>query len=319
MREFDQAWRWREERGLLRELSSVRVFHGPGEGRGLTQGLAIDRYGDRFWVTAWGEVSDELRGKLTSWLEERGTQNAVLVHRPRGAVSDVAESLLGAISEEPFQVSEGELRFWIRFSETRQPGLFLDHQPVRRWLSSRARGWTVLNAFAFTGSLSVACGAGGAQHVTTLDLGKPAVRWARENWELNGLASERAEFISDDYFERLPRWKKEGRVFDCILLDPPSFSRGKKGSFSTAKDLERLHFLALSCLAPGGFLMTSVNSSNVSRSKFDTELAAAARKAGAELQAVLPIELPETFPTPIGGREAERARYLKGWILRRTR
>jgi len=56
----------------------------------------------------------------------------------------------------------------------------------------------VLNGFSYTGSLSVAAAAGGAGHVTSLDLSKPYTQWARENWELNGFASERADFIYGD-------------------------------------------------------------------------------------------------------------------------
>ncbi|MCM2323416.1 MAG: class I SAM-dependent methyltransferase, partial [Oligoflexia bacterium] len=196
---------------------------------------------------------------------------------------------------------------------TRHPGLFLDHAPLRQWLRRRARDWRVLNTFAYTGSLSVAAGAGGARQVTTLDLARPAIQWAEENWRLNGFSDERARFIAGDVFEWLPRLKREGQTFDCVILDPPSFSHGKKGNFSTSKDLPRLHALALELLAPGGTLVTSINSAQVSWARFERDVAEAARERRRELEVLAQIDLPETFPTRLG---AAQDRYLKGWILR---
>jgi 23S rRNA (cytosine1962-C5)-methyltransferase len=171
----------------------------------------------------------------------------------------------------------------------------------------------VLNTFAYTGSLSVAAGAGKAAHVTTLDLSKPTIRWAEENWAANGLEAERARFVAGDVFEWLPRLKREGRRYDCLILDPPSFSRGAKGSFSTAKDLRRLHELALELLAPGGVMATSINSANVTRARFEAELVAAAAAKGRSLEILEEISQPDTFPSRLGDPQG---RYLKGWVLR---
>ena len=171
---------------------------------------------------------------------------------------------------------------------------------------------TVLNCFAYTGSLSVAAGAGGAKSVTTLDLSKPVVRWAEENWKLNELPAERARFVAGDVFERLPRFARQGERFGCVILDPPSFSRGNKGSFSTARDLPRLHRLALDCLEEGGVLVSSINSANVSRAKYEADVRQAARDSGAELEVLGRIQLAEPFRGPRGVGED----YLKGWILR---
>src|SRR6202041_44691 len=142
----------------------------------------------------------------------------------------------------------------------KHPGLFLDHAPLRAWLKENSKGLNVLNTFAYTGSLSVAAGVGGAKKVTTLDLSRPTLEWARENWELNRLAEKNSDFIFGDYFEWIPRLAKKNQLFDCVILDPPSFSRGKKGGFSTTKDLRTLHELALDCVAPEGVLVTSINS-----------------------------------------------------------
>jgi len=111
----------------------------------------------------------------------------------------------------------------------------------------------------------------------------------------------------------LPRFKRESQRFDCVILDPPSFSRGKKGTFSTSKDLPRLHALALDLVSDDGVLVTSINSANVAWTRYEADVMAAAREKNVELEVLWRVDQPETFPTPLGNADA---RYLKGWALR---
>jgi 23S rRNA (cytosine1962-C5)-methyltransferase len=310
--QLEQAWAWRAARGLFDESQVLRVFHGPGEGAGELAAVAIDRFGERAWVTAWRPIGAATRAALAEFLRARGLRAASILLRPERGPSELPEPLLGEPSDERFETEERGARFWIQLLGARHPGLFLDHAPLREWLRRRARGLRVLNTFSYTGSLSVAAGLGGAAHVTTLDLAKPVVRWAEENWRLNGLETEAARFIAADYFEQMPRFRRQGERFDLILLDPPSFARGSSGTFSTAKDLVKLHEQAMAVLASGGWLVTSINSANIPAERFETEVARAARAQGRAFQVHHRIDLPESFPTRPGDAEG---RYLKGLIL----
>lgn len=317
--ELERAWNWRVERGFLPQGRALRIFHGPGEGTAGLAAFAIDLFGSHCWVTRWDEAAAPaalLRAEeeITSFLKSKGIDSAVGLWRPKKGVPEEPRVLFGSVPEERFEVDEEGARFWIRLTGARHPGLFLDHLPLRRWLRARARGWKVLNTFAYTGSLSVAAGLGSASHVTTLDLSKPTVRWAEENWALNGLAAAQGRFLSGDVFEWLPRLKREGERYDCIILDPPSFSRGNKGSFSTAQDLAKLHGLAMDLLASEGVLATSINSAQVTRAKFASDVLEAARARKLSFDVLSEVDLPETFPTRLD-RPADR--YLKGWVLRR--
>ncbi|MGZ3687194.1 MAG: class I SAM-dependent rRNA methyltransferase [Bdellovibrionota bacterium] len=311
--ELERAWQWREKSGLFSESEALRVFHGPGEGSGALAELAIDRFGEHYWVTDWGGYA-KCAPAITAFLRGKRAQSAVVLLRPDKGIPATPQIILGKPPESRFTVSEAGARFRIQLLETKHPGLFLDHLPLRHWLRARARGWRVLNTFAYTGSLSVAAGLGGAAQVTTLDLSKPTVQWAEENWKENGLAASAADFVFGDVFDWLPRWKRQERRFECVILDPPSFSHGKKGNFSTAKDLQWLHAAALEVLAPQGILITSINSANVSWKKYEADVAAAAQGARVRLEVLGQIDLPETFPTVLGKSEE---RYLKGWIIRR--
>lgn len=318
------------------------MFHGPGESTGSLALWAIDRFqcaegsaqGDHYWVTQWerasgdrvgsdretqAAVTDAILAEIRDFLTNRDARSATWLGRPEQGVPSEPRTLLGQPPSGRFVAREGASRFAIQLLGARHPGLFLDHLPLRNWLGSSAQGWRVLNTFAYTGSLSVACGLGGAAHVTTLDLSKPTIDWAQENWRLNGLADDRARFIAGDVFEWLPRLAREGersgRRYDCVILDPPSFSRGHKGTFSTQKDLVRLHELALDLVTEGGHLVTSINSAQITWAKYEADVQAAARARKASLQILARVDLPETFPTALGRTED---RYLKGWVLRKV-
>lgn len=327
MSELEQAWHWREERGVLAESDAIRIFHGPGEASGALQHFAVDRFVDRsedgrahehFWITRWEKErtrgSEQALGAILDFLKTRGASSAVELSRPEAGVPEEPQALFGSPPTGRFAVSEPGGRFWIQLLGARHPGLFLDHAPLRQWLRARARGWRVLNTFSYTGSLSVSAGLGHADQVTTLDLAKPAIQWAENNWRLNDLSADRGRFIAGDVFEWMPRLRKEGLLFDCVILDPPSFSRGKKGSFSTSKDLAKLHSIAMDLLAPGGFLVTSINSAQVPHARYLSDIQSAAAERKLRFSVHHSIDLPETFPTRLS---SPQDRYLKGWILRR--
>lgn len=323
-------------RHLLDQKTSdaLRVFHGPGEARladslwqAVLKNLSIDRFGCHAWVTLWEDQSANpvrdrfeqyLRTPLCGFLQTR-FDSAVFVYRPLKGVPDNPSVLFGAPPVERYEVQEGKARYWIQLQDTKHPGLFLDHAPLREWLMQHCCGLRVLNTFAYTGSLSVAAALGGAAHITTLDLSKATIRWAEVNGELNGIVDERARWLVGDVFEWLPRLKKEiaqGKIplFDMVIMDPPSFSRSDKITFSTAKDLPALHALALEILAPGGLLVTSINSAKISWTQFERDILQAANRCQRVLQVLKRLEQPESFPNWLHEQASER--YLKGFIFR---
>jgi 23S rRNA (cytosine1962-C5)-methyltransferase len=90
------------------------------------------------------------------------------------------------------------------------------------------RPLSVLNLFAYSGGATLAAALAGCE-VCHLDASRGMVDWAKENAALNGLKEAPIRWIVDDVSKFLAREATRGHKYDAIMLDPPSFGRGKKG------------------------------------------------------------------------------------------
>lgn len=295
------------------DTETLRLFYGPGEtSHPVLRFLAADLFKDAIWLTSWGKIDSADLDAICRFYEKEfhGRLRGISLMDRSGIASERdAVAVRGSFDSSRFVVREFGVPYLVQMTGTKHPGLFLDHAPLRGFLKTTQGGKRVLNLFSYTGSLSVAAGVAGAATVTTIDLSRATTDWARENWKVAGLPEERGDFIFGDVFEWLPKLRKRGLLFDTILCDPPSFSRSKKGTFSTQKDSERLHAGLLPLLATGGLLVTSINSENHPEKSFALDLNRAAETAGCELRVLSRIDLPPSFPTSLDLKE----RYLKGF------
>jgi 23S rRNA (cytosine1962-C5)-methyltransferase len=101
-----------------------------------------------------------------------------------------------------------------------------------------SRPVSVLNLFAYSGGSTLAAARAQAA-VCHLDASRGMVQRARENAGLNGLDSAPVRWIVDDVGKFLGREVRRGIRYDAIILDPPSFGRGKSGEvFKIEESLE---------------------------------------------------------------------------------
>lgn len=115
-------------------------------------------------------------------------------------------------------------------------GVFPETRAIWSWIretlaaekKKKGRDLKFLNLFAYSGGATLAAAQAGA-HCCHLDASRGMVDWARENAKLNGLEDAPVRWIVDDVIKFLRREVKRGNTYDGILLDPPSFGRGKKG------------------------------------------------------------------------------------------
>lgn len=187
--------------------------------------------------------------------------------------------LSGPLIEAPFLIQENGVTFELSFQSGYSQGIFLDQRDNRQRLrESLQPGQTLLNTFAYTGAFSVYGALAGAT-TTTIDLSQPYLDWSKRNFIHNDIDPASQYFCKGDTFHWLKRFAKQGRKFDAIVLDPPTFSRDKEGKvFRVEKDYARLVELADQCLAPGGTMLACTNCRQINDATFEKQLRAAFRR-----------------------------------------
>ena len=160
-----------------------------------------------------------------------------------------------------FAIREAGPRFLVNLDAYLDTGLFLDHRALRALVRERAAGRRMLNLFAYTGSFTVYAAAGGALRSDTVDLSNTYLDWAARNFALNGMDLARHVLIRADVLEWLDHALDDGRRYDLVVLDPPSFSNSK--AMDDVLDVQRDHRWlianARALLDPGGELYFSTN------------------------------------------------------------
>lgn len=157
-------------------------------------------------------------------------------------------------------VDENGLSFIVNLSDYLDTGLFLDHRLTRKMVKEMSDGKRVLNLFAYTGSFSVYAASGNAKKVTTVDLSKTYINWAKRNLTYNKLYDDtKHEFIQEDvlqYLKTIPL-----ASYDLIILDPPTFSNSKKMEdiFDIQRDHVSIINQCLNILDENGILIFSTN------------------------------------------------------------
>lgn len=248
--------------------NALRLVDGGGDG---LPGLFLENYGGH-WLVA--TTTGELPAAARDWLEEQAHPcywKRLDQHQKESPVH-----LCGAEVSGPFAIRENGLEFEISFQSGYSQGIFLDQRDNRAEVRRRMRpGLRLLNTFAYTGAFSVAAASAGAE-TTTLDLSQPYLDWARRNFALNALDPADQHFCKGDTFHWLRRFAKQGRRFDGIVLDPPTFSRDEKGKvFRVEEHFGELAALAAAVLEPDGWLLCCTNFRGLPPAAFERQLAAA--------------------------------------------
>lgn len=241
--------------GLGGDTDALRLIDGEGDG---LPGFYLDAFAGRWLVSTQG---DQLDPGLASWLKAQGEEGrSIYWKRLDQNEKTNPKHFAGPTQEEPFTIKESDLNYVVNFQAGYSQGIFLDQRLNRKLVRSHSQeGMTILNTFAYTGAFSVSAAMAGAT-TTTLDLSQVYLDWARENFQANGMDPANHYFCKGDTFHWLKRFARQGRSFDGIILDPPTFSRDDKGKvFRVEKDYGRLVKMAEACLSPDGWMLCCTN------------------------------------------------------------
>jgi 23S rRNA (cytosine1962-C5)-methyltransferase len=188
---------------------------------------------------------------------------------------------------------------------------YLDTRNLRNWLLENAKGWNLLNTFAYTGSLGVAGLSGGAEYVIQTDRSKKFLALSRQSAMLNHLDLGKMKLRGTDFFNEVARLKRERALFDCVIIDPPFFSTTSQGTVDLVNESTRLINKVRPLIKDGGRLVTINNALFLSGKDYMQSLEALCQDAYLSIERIIPIPEDITgFPeTMIGHPPADPAPF----------
>ena len=285
--------------------TAFRLFNQEGDGFG---GLTVDLYGDYAVFSWYNSYVYQIRKVISEafrqvFPEVLGTYEKI---RFKGLDYESAH-VYGQEAPDFFTVLENGVLYQVFMNDGLMTGIFLDQHEVRGSLvDGLAMGKSLLNMFSYTAAFSVAAAMGGASQTTSVDLAKRSRELSQAHFQANGISTDDHRFIVMDVFEYFKYAKRKGLTYDVIVLDPPSFARNKKQTFSVAKDYHKLISQSLEILNPGGIIIASTNAANVSRQKFTEQIDKGF--AGRSYQILNKYGLPADFAY---NKKDESSNYLK--------
>ena len=285
--------------------TAFRLFNQEGDGFG---GLTVDLYGDYAVFSWYNSYVYQIRQTISEafrqvFPEVLGTYEKI---RFKGLDYESAH-VYGQEAPDFFTVLENGVLYQVFMNDGLMTGIFLDQHEVRGSLvDGLAMGKSLLNMFSYTAAFSVAAAMGGASQTTSVDLAKRSRELSQAHFQANGISTGDHRFIVMDVFEYFKYAKRKGLTYDVIVLDPPSFARNKKQTFSVAKDYHKLISQSLEILNPGGIIIASTNAANVSRQKFTEQIDKGF--AGRSYQILNKYGLPADFAY---NKKDESSNYLK--------
>jgi 23S rRNA (cytosine1962-C5)-methyltransferase len=307
---LDEAWALRQ-RLLPPSTNAFRLLFGEGDN---LPGIVVDVYAGYAIIVSYSSALGELVRWVAEALAARPEIASVCerVTRRKDRTSELRR-ISGEQPPEVVLIEEHGLRFEVDFEAGQKTGLFLDHRENRRYLRELAAGKSVLNLFSYTGAFSVSCAAGGAAHVTSVDIAGPAIEAATRNVAHNALPASVHEGVAADVFEFLEQAKAKGRRWDLVIADPPSFASSRSELFGALRAYKKLHAACLGVLTPGGLYAGASCTAQVSPDAFRQTLAEGAAKARQRLTVVHEVAHAPDHPYAAGHLEG---RYLKFVLAR---
>lgn len=145
---------------------------------------------------------------------------------------------------EKWQMEHEGIKFWCKLAPFKHTGVFPEQSVqwdyITKRLAVHGSQFTVLNLFAYTGIASLFAAKAGAK-VTHVDASKPAITWANENRDLNGMQDAPIRWIVDDALKFTEREAKRGVKYDAIIMDPPVYGHAPNGEpWDFNKDFPKL-------------------------------------------------------------------------------
>ncbi|NLG41525.1 MAG: methyltransferase [Chloroflexi bacterium] len=241
-----QCIQFRLEDATLQDCDSFRLFNGYYEG---LPGLVVDRYGNTLLISNHSRQPEILEQDIEQtvdiclsnlpWIESILLKTRHSTHLEERKGRFLHGQLL------PNEISLNGIHYAIDLRLNQDDSFYLDTRNLRSWLAQHSQGKSVLNCFAYTGSLGIAALAGGAAALVQTDLNAEALALAQRSLTLNGFR-QIMTLIKRDFFSAVNALKKSNKLFDTVVLDSPFFSSTRYGKV----DLQQQHTQLINKVRP---------------------------------------------------------------------
>ncbi len=245
---------------------TYRVVNGESD---LLPGLIIDRYNDYISIQTFS-VGMDLRLEMICSVVESLFSPKGIVERNESPLRTLEgiplrkNILRGAAA--PTVVDLNGVKFTVDILEGQKSGFFLDQRNNRTMSKAFANDASVLDCFSNEGGFGLYAALYGAANVDCVDISADALTKAQENAALNGLSN--LKFHTADVFHFLDASVKEGKQWDVVILDPPSFTKSKKTVSNAIKGYKEINTNGLRVTKPNGIFITASCSHHIDRDSF---------------------------------------------------
>jgi 23S rRNA (cytosine1962-C5)-methyltransferase len=274
--------------------SAFRLFNGFYEGN---PNLVVDLYGKTILFHNYDDIPERTASLIQEvqesyqhqlpWLKAGivKTRNTNLIEEKRGRI------LFGTDLDR--KVKEHNVWYSVDLTLNQDASFYLDTRNLRKWIIENIKGKTVLNAFAYTGSLGVAALAGRASRAVQLDRNRPFLNVAKESYSFNSFPIHKQDFIASDFFAQVAKFKRTGERFDCVFIDPPFFSISSRGTIDQVNESARLINKVRPLINDGGTLVAINNALYVSGKDYMQTLEALCEDGYLKIKELIPV--PDDF------------------------
>lgn len=285
---LEQAGSWRQWLAKQDDLDSYRLIAGESDG---LPGITIDKFGQFLVLQLLSAGAEYQRPALISALLECYPDHSIyersdVAVRKKEGLPLVQGVVHGETPPNLLPITEHGMKLLVDIQTGHKTGYYLDQRDSRLGLRRYVKNKTVLNCFSYTGGFAVSALLGKCQHVVSVDTSQEALDVAKQNIELNQLDLSRAEFVRDDVFKLLRRYRDNSQHFDVIVMDPPKFVENKSQLTGACRGYKDINMLAMQLLNPGGVLLTFSCSGLMTTDLFQKIIADAALDAGRDVQLI---------------------------------
>ena len=275
--------------------------------------LIVDKYDEYLSVQFLSLGIDKMKKLIVECLVDLFAPKGIyersdVAVRVKEGLTETKGVIYGEVPERII-ITENGLKMAVDVKNGQKTGYFLDQKENRYAARRYCKDGEVLDCFCNSGGFSLNC-ATVAKSVTAVDVSRTALDSVEENASLNNLTNVRA--LQGDVFEVLRNYRKENKVFDLVILDPPAFCKSASEVKDAYRGYKDINVLGLKLVRSGGFLISASCSHYMTLPLFEKMLAESAKESG---RRVRQIEIKTQAPDHPALVNAEETSYLKFFVL----